>query len=78
MLEERTHTCIVFLLFSRCRLLATVRDGFLGQLSPGLIWHACSYDSLKTDALQMNTFKCILFLLFSIILRLNSFQTSIN
>lgn len=55
MLEERTHTCIAFPLFSRCLFLAAVRDGFLGQLSPGLIQYACSYDSLKTDALQMNT-----------------------
>lgn len=44
-----------FPLFSRCLLLATVRDGFLSQLSPGLIQYARSYDSLKTDALQMHT-----------------------
>lgn len=55
MLEERTHTCIVFLLLSRCLLLATVRDRVLDQLSAGLIQYACSYDSIKTDALQMNT-----------------------
>lgn len=44
MLEERAHTCIVFLLFSRCLPLATVRDGVLDQLSPDLIQYACSYD----------------------------------
>lgn len=55
MLEERTHTCMAFLLFSRCLFLATVRHGCLGQLSPALIQYACSDDSLKTDALQVNT-----------------------